>query len=342
VCPGQRKLRLRVVIEPPVLPVGRVVTTVAALAKSATVWIVVSVACETGVPGVVKRRGHVTLIAGHIGVRTDQWKTCKVVIEPQFCSPTGHVMTALALCAQLTHVCIVVTVTCVTVAAATILEIAAAMTILTVEPAVPVSQREAGYGQVIERNCRPRPRNMAIRALVTIASLVNVVVSMTCHASTADIAEIGFAMAARAGRENVRASQRKACRIVVEKDVAPGSRVVARTAVFAKSAAMRIVGTMTAYAFGFRVPARLAGIVAIAASSAYVPATQDKVGKFVVERLRIDLDDVHIPAFVFDVATRTLHASRIRKAAVHAGSVSQVSTDILVAHGTQVGLLPVG
>ncbi len=99
VCPGKRKLRLRVMIELPSLPVSRVVATVAPVAEPATVCIVVNMTCDTGVPGVVKRRGRMTLIAGHVRVRTEQWKTCNVMIEPQLCSPIGRDMAILAPCA---------------------------------------------------------------------------------------------------------------------------------------------------------------------------------------------------------------------------------------------------
>ena len=55
--------------------------------------------CDTGIPGVVKRRGRMTLTAGHIRVRTDQWKTRNVMIEPQLSSPIGRDMAILTPCA---------------------------------------------------------------------------------------------------------------------------------------------------------------------------------------------------------------------------------------------------
>ena len=60
---------------------------------------------------------------------------------------------------------------------------------------------------------------------------------------------------------------------------------------------------MAAYAGGFRFPVRLTDIVAVGTSGGYVPTTQNKVGKFVVDRRFIELDDAHIPAFVVGVAT---------------------------------------
>ncbi len=86
-------------IELPGLPVSRVVATVAAVAESATVCIVVNMTCDTGVPSVVKRRRCMTLIAGQVRVRPDQWKTRNVMIEPQLCSPIGRDMAILAPCA---------------------------------------------------------------------------------------------------------------------------------------------------------------------------------------------------------------------------------------------------
>jgi len=98
-------------------------------------------------------------------------------------------------------------VTCVTVAAATISEIASAMAILASKATVPASQREAGYGQVIEREHRPRSRTMARCALATVTPLVNVVHLMARSACAANIAKIGIAMAGRARCENVSTSQ---------------------------------------------------------------------------------------------------------------------------------------
>ena len=60
---------------------------------------------------------------------------------------------------------------------------------------------------------------------------------------------------------------------------------------------------MTAYAGSFCLPVRLTDIVAVGTSDAYVPTTQNKVGKFMVERRFIELDDTHIPAFVIGVTT---------------------------------------
>lgn len=133
------------------------------------------------------------------------------------------------------------TVTCVTVAAAKIPEIASAMAIPTSKATVPANQREAGYGQVIEREHRPGSRTMALRALATVTPLVNVVHLMAHSARAANIAKIGIAMAGRARCENVSASQYEFGRVVVEVCVAPHSHVVARIAGFAKLPVMRIV-----------------------------------------------------------------------------------------------------
>lgn len=99
VCPGQRKLRLNVMIELPGLPASRVVATVALVTQSAAMRIVTTMTCDTVILGIVKRRGRMTLTAGHVRVRADQRKTGNVMIEPQLSSPIGRDMAILAPCA---------------------------------------------------------------------------------------------------------------------------------------------------------------------------------------------------------------------------------------------------
>ena len=93
---GQRKFRLRVVIERPVRPAARVVAGGAIFAQRAVVPVVLAVAIDAARRRILEARRHVTRFAGHSRMLADQRKRGEIVIESYRCGPRGLAVTLLA------------------------------------------------------------------------------------------------------------------------------------------------------------------------------------------------------------------------------------------------------
>lgn len=102
--PGQRKIRLPVVIELPCPPVHRVVARCAVIAITVRMRIVCGVAIDAGVRCIPERVRLMTGVAGGIDVLAEQRKTGQVVIEEDIALPGRVVVAVLAGDAQLTLV----------------------------------------------------------------------------------------------------------------------------------------------------------------------------------------------------------------------------------------------
>ena len=97
----QRKFRLRVVIEGPVLPAARIVAGGAIFAQRAVVSVVLAVAIDAARGRVLEARRHVTGFAGHSRVLADQRKCRKIMVESHRRIPRGLAVALLAAHAQL-------------------------------------------------------------------------------------------------------------------------------------------------------------------------------------------------------------------------------------------------
>ncbi len=95
-CAGQRKGRLRIVIEYPVLPVARIVTGCTVAAQCTVMLVLFGMARDAFHPGIFEACGGMTTCARNGGVLADQRKRRKFVIETDGDFPSVLGVTLLA------------------------------------------------------------------------------------------------------------------------------------------------------------------------------------------------------------------------------------------------------
>ena len=95
----EREARLRVVVEQPLLPVDRVMAKEAVLAKPPVVRVVVPVAADAVVRGILEYVRVVTLATFRLCVLAQQRKVREIVIEEHIVLPRQFAVTVEALCA---------------------------------------------------------------------------------------------------------------------------------------------------------------------------------------------------------------------------------------------------
>jgi len=95
----EREARLRVVVEQPLLPVDRVMAKETVLAKPPVVRVVVPVAADAVVRGILEYVRVVTLATFRLCVLAQQRKVREIVIEEHIVFPRQFAVTVEALCA---------------------------------------------------------------------------------------------------------------------------------------------------------------------------------------------------------------------------------------------------
>jgi len=143
---------------------------------------------------------------------------------------------------------------------------------------------------------------VAIAAFVTAAAIMRIILGMAPEACSRRIGKRVVRMTVEAGRFQVFADQRVPRRFVVELDLEPVIRGVAVAAGVAHGLAMRVIILVTRKAVTRGVAMPLLGLVTIAALVVRVLAQQREISEFVVERIRIEADDIGIATFMVGMA----------------------------------------
>ena len=137
----------------------------------------------------------------------------------------------------------------------------------------------------------------------------------------------------------MRAFERKLCRVVVERlDARPGVLAVAALARYTEPALVRIDRLMTIDASAGHAAELGGGCVTPAAGDRGVSALQREIGKVVIERLTIELDDVRAAPLVIGVTVFALLLHRVGLASVITPARQAIRRDLLMAGETQIAL----
>src|SRR5689334_17853166 len=140
-----------------------------------------------------------------------------------------------------------------------LLQIAAAMAVLTINPRVHAEQREPGLLRVIELCRLPTSGCMAVITFGPAPIAMNVIGRMTRYAPGGSVLVMLREMTTGAGYVDVTVAQRKRRSVVVEMNVAPQGSVMAGLAVASQSAGVRFFLVMAVDTVGRCLTERFAG-----------------------------------------------------------------------------------
>lgn len=216
-----------------------------------------------------------TRSAGDIGVYPDERKARDVMIEPGTTGPVRRHVTAVALCAELALMHILVAALAVAWQGVVYVP---CVTCVTGQFVVPRGQCERGALRVIEDHRMPVGNVMAGAAVVPVAAFVYVVVTMTGNAvRIAPIAEIVSPVTIPASETIVTARQRKPglCEMV-ERDGLPGSGAMT----------IHAFGTVSSFVHVVLLVTRHAGTAYVAECRRLMAASTGNVGMGTRERER--------------------------------------------------------
>lgn len=181
----------------------------------------------------------------------------------------------------------------------------------------------------------PVRRLVAIVALLSAAPIVGVVFGMAPKACRGRIVKDVIGMAGETARCCVVADQPEAGLIVVERNNFPANCRMAIVAGLTDRFRMRAVGFVAGYAGGWRRPVLAVGFVATGALQTIVFSLQGEIGVLVLKRGFIERDNIRVTSLMLDMAVRALSALGISVASVEALPGRNVTSNILVAPGTQ-------
>lgn len=110
---------------------------------------------------------------------------------------------------------------------------------------------------------------------------------------------------------------------------------------FAELALVRIIPPVTGDACRFRLPVRFFDYMTIGTRNIFVCTAQNEIRQGVVECCFVEIDNIHIPAFMVSVATRAVRSLRRGEATVKACVIGEVAPDFRMACDTQFALRPI-
>ena len=230
---------------------------------------------------VVKGRTGVTGSTGDIGVCPDERKARDVMIEPGTTGPVRCHVTAVALCAELALVHILVT--SLAVAWQRVVHVPR-MARITGQFVVPRGQCERGARRVIEDHRTPVDNVMAGAAAAPVTAFVHVIVTMAGNTfRVAPVAEIVGSVTILASETTVTARQRKPglCEMV-EHDGLPGVCAMTIHAIGTVSSFVHVVLSVTRHA-GISYVAERRGFMAVSTADGRMGARERERRPAVVE-----------------------------------------------------------
>lgn len=222
----QRKACRAIMIELPGLPV-RCRMTVAAGGRRSQCADMVPVIMTIGAGGAFCRERPVCMTAGacHLGMISQQRKTCEIVIESDVGLPVVAVVAAPARLAQLSGVCILGRMARSAFGRRPRFAGGNSMAGFALCQGVPTGQRKAGHRVVVEVDRLPCGFHVAAGAILAVAALMRILCRMTAKASGWRLGDFGrLLVAPLACGCAMRAFQCERCHpVMIEADLLPAS-----------------------------------------------------------------------------------------------------------------------
>ena len=250
----------------------------------------------------VEDRLNVTGLALDVRVRTAERVACIQGMIELHLGPSGADMAGFALLSEMPLVVVVFLVASDTLRGQLVGERVVAVARIALLLRVPAVEQEASITIVIKTGVVPTDRTMTIATLVAAATVMGVIFCMTAEAGRRRVGKRIVCVAIEARGSLVLANQGEAGCVVIKLDVEPVVGCMAVAALRAQRAGMRIVILVARKTVAGRVTVSLLGTMTVVALVLDMVTDQREVGKFVIERRRIQIDDLGIAAFVVGVA----------------------------------------
>jgi hypothetical protein len=329
--PGQRVVRLCVVIKAPPAPIVRVVAKRTVRPK-ATFMMLVPVTGGAAQRRALEQQRAMTFLARHDGVAPDQRKSRDVVVEKRCSAPAGLSMALLATTAELAFVTVILAVTrhagrrqLVAIEIACVARIA-------LDLRMRGSQWKFCRLVMIEANRAPLALVVAAFAFGAVPSGVDILNPVAIHTCGADILVAFANMARGAGDGTMCTLERELRAAVVERfDAKPCRLAVTIVACFPKTPLMRIVRLVTVEAASGRVAKLCRLRVTVDARYCRVGVPEIEIRKRVIEGLAVELDNVGTSALMICVTMGTFLFRCIRLTPVKSAARPTVCDNFLVA-----------
>lgn len=241
--------------------------------------------------------------------------------------------TAMALATILTEargMCILTCMATNTVLGDFLLQIAAAMAVLTVHMSVCALQGKTSFPGMVKLLCLPAGGRVTVVALGSTAAAMNIIRCVTRNTSARSVFVVLAQMATGARHIDMPIMQRKGGRIVIELDRSPVTRVVTSSAVATEPSRVWLLVLMAVDTGRGGLAIGLAGPVTAGAVQERVRPLQRKLRQAVIELPRIQFDDIAVAAQVFRMTGTTLRGADAGQLAVQMRLRVDVGGDLLV------------
>jgi hypothetical protein len=267
-----------------------------------------------------------------------QWEIGAAVVVETRGFPAAIVVTVTAFAAIATVVGVVVTVTAAACRFWRLMVDRIDVAALAAHPGMSAFEREFGIATVVETGFFPVPFVVAVGALRAVGALVCVVQRMAAVAQCRSLFVLLVDVTSAAGGGAVCAVQCKVGRVMIEGEFPPFRGAVTVAALFSQFALVTVM-LFVAVDTGrgrFRVsPVRS---VAGGAGHVEVRARELEIGLPVIERQRIETDNVGIAAQVFAVTVFAVDIGAVREAPMVALAGCDILAHLLVTVQTQARL----
>jgi hypothetical protein len=219
-----------------------------------------------------------------------------------------------------------------------VLQVAAAVAILTIDPGVHALERKTGLFVVIEFRGLPAGGGMAVGAFRAPVAPVDIIRGVAGDAFFGGALVPVAEMTAHARHLEVFVTQRVGGLVVIEPGPAPGGRLVASGTIAPQLAFVRLLFPVAVHAAGRGFAERLPAHVTARATNDCVRIVQGKIGTVMIKLLTTQLHDVGVATMVLRVATAAFRRRYTGQVSVKALFAADVGCDLLVTIEAQTRL----
>lgn len=219
-----------------------------------------------------------------------------------------------------------------------VLHAAGSMATGTIGTRMCTAQRKTGLPGMIKLRGGPVDRRMALFAIDTARTPMDIIGCMTGRTLHGRAAIAVADVTGDTGNFSVPVGKRKMCPAVIILAAQPGADGMACATVIAQLSLMRFVLAMTGNAFSRCIAVTLACFMAAAAGYAHMCTLQGEVAALMIKLSSNKFDDVGIAPLVLGVTCQALQIGRIGEMPVQSHPALNIAGDILVTIQTQTAL----